>query len=79
MCDKNQQWERVKNHDHAADGVNHDCIAHLRYVADVGAPGYGKDYECTVCGRSYWGVGNSYTPHDEMEPEDNIMPISWVK
>jgi hypothetical protein len=48
---------------------NHVCEEHLRYVAHIGAPGYGQSWECAICGRGCWRASPYSPPEFYDDPE----------
>jgi hypothetical protein len=56
----------------------HACERHLKYEAELGAPGIGYSYKCTKCGRAHWTMNKKdFTPFSAINPEDVIGDSSY--
>ena len=49
------------------------CGGALKYVADYAAPGFGQDWQCVVCGKSWFKAWGTFTDIREMDPEDMML------
>lgn len=56
----------------------HICTSHLKFEAELGAPGIGYSYKCTKCGRAHWTMNKKdFIPFSAMNPEDVIGDSSY--
>ena len=46
-----------------------DCNNPLIYEGDLGAPGYGQNWHCKVCGCDYWKNGKLIIKWENVDPE----------
>lgn len=57
----------------------HNCKKHLEFQAELGAPGIGYSYKCTICSKAFYTRNKKdFYPLAKMRMEDVVLTISDV-
>jgi hypothetical protein len=56
----------------AQASVHHNCLANLRFVAHLAAPGKGQAWDCHVCGAHFHRMNADAPafPFEDLDPSD---------
>jgi len=65
-----RMYEQIKVY--FGNSLDHVCLAdkRFRYEGDIGAPGYGKVYQCEHCGKEWIKRGDEFLDPQLMDVED---------